>query len=175
MKNPILLSIIVPVMLIGAAAIFSNKTYRVERIISATPEAVWAVLMDTAAYGEWNPVFVKVEGSYAAGGTVLNTFKDPSGKLFDVTNKVEALEPNRLLRQKGGMLDHRPVADIYEIINGLFLLQALDGHEPKMMLAQPRTNVHATMEYEKFLIDTPAFMIWFSRKCTKLDFFERIS
>ena len=58
--------------------------------------------MDTAAYGEWNPVFVKVEGSYAAGGTVLNTFKDPSGKLFDVTNKVEALEPNRLLRQKGG-------------------------------------------------------------------------
>ena len=102
MKNPILLSIIVPVLLIGAAAIFSNKTYRVERTISATPEAVWAVLMDTAAYGEWNPVFVKVEGSYAAGGTVLNTFKDPSGKLFDVTNKVEALEPNRLLRQKGG-------------------------------------------------------------------------
>lgn len=102
MKNPILLSIIVPVMLIGAAAIFSNKTYRVERIISATPEEIWAVLMDTAAYGEWNPVFVKVEGSYAAGGTVLNTFKDPSGKLFDVTNKVEALEPNRLLRQKGG-------------------------------------------------------------------------
>ena len=102
MKNPILLSIIVPVMLIGTAAIFSNKTYRVERIISATPEEIWAVLMDTAAYGEWNPVFVKVEGSYAAGGTVLNTFKDPSGKLFDVTNKVEALEPNRLLRQKGG-------------------------------------------------------------------------
>lgn len=102
MKNPILLSIIVPVMLIGAAAIFSNKIYRVERIISATPEEIWAVLMDTAAYGEWNPVFVKVEGSYAAGGTVLNTFKDPSGKLFDVTNKVEALEPNRLLRQKGG-------------------------------------------------------------------------
>ena len=102
MKNPILLSIIVPVMLIGTAAIFSNKTYRVEQIISATPEEIWAVLMDTAAYGEWNPVFVKVEGSYAAGGTVLNTFKDPSGKLFDVTNKVEALEPNRLLRQKGG-------------------------------------------------------------------------
>ena len=102
MKNPILLSIIVPVMLIGAAAIFSNKTYRVERIISATPEEIWAVLMDTAAYGEWNPVFVKVEGSYSADGTVLNTFKDPSGKLFDVTNKVEALEPNRLLRQKGG-------------------------------------------------------------------------
>ena len=64
MKNPILLSIIVPLMLIGAAAIF-RKTYRVERIISATPEEIWAVLMDTAAYGEWNPVFVKVEGSYA--------------------------------------------------------------------------------------------------------------
>ena len=135
MKNPILLSIIVPVLLIGAAAIFSNKTYRVERTISATPEAVWAVLMDTAAYGEWNPVFVKVEGSYAAGGTVLNTFKDPSGKLFDVTNKVEALEPNRLLRQKGGLagmltFDHQwllePVEDgtkvtQYEIDRGLYV------------------------------------------------------
>ena len=135
MKNPILLSIIVPVLLIGAAAIFSNKTYRVERTISATPEAVWAVLMDTAAYGEWNPVFVKVEGSYAAGGTVLNTFKDPSGKLFDVTNKVEALEPNRLLRQKGGFtgmltFDHQwilePVEDgtkvtQYEIDRGLYV------------------------------------------------------
>ena len=74
MKNPILLSIIISILLIGAAAIFSNKTYRVERTISATPEAVWAVLMDTAAYGEWNPVFVKVEGSYAVGRTVLNTF-----------------------------------------------------------------------------------------------------
>ena len=135
MKNPILLSIIVPVLLNGAAAIFSNKTYRVERTISATPEAVWAILMDTAAYGEWNPVFVKVEGSYAAGGTVLNTFKDPSGKLFDVTNKVEALEPNRLLRQKGGFtgmltFDHQwilePVEDgtkvtQYEIDRGLYV------------------------------------------------------
>ena len=135
MKNRILLSIIVPVLLIGAAAIFSNKTYRVERTISATPEAVWAVLMDTAAYGEWNPVFVKVEGSYAADGTVLNTFKDPSGKLFDVTNKVEALEPNRLLRQKGGFtgmltFDHQwilePVEDgtkvtQYEIDRGLYV------------------------------------------------------
>ena len=135
MKNPILLSIIVLVLLTGAAAIFSNKTYRVERTISATPEAVWAVLMDTAAYGEWNPVFVKVEGSYAAGGTVLNTFKDPSGKLFDVTNKVEALEPNRLLRQKGGFtgmltFDHQwllePVEDgtkvtQYEIDRGLYV------------------------------------------------------
>ena len=135
MKNPILLSIIVPVLLNGAAAIFSNKTYRVERTISATPEAVWAILMDTAAYGDWNPVFVKVEGSYAAGGTVLNTFKDPSGKLFDVTNKVEALEPNRLLRQKGGFtgiltFDHQwllePVeggtkVTQYEIDSGLYV------------------------------------------------------
>ena len=91
--------------------------------------------MDTAAYGEWNPVFIKVEGSEAGGGTVLNTFKDPSGKLFDVTNKVEALEPNRLLRQKGGFtgiltFDHQwllePVeggtkVTQYEIDRGLYV------------------------------------------------------
>ena len=38
MKNPILLSIIVPVLLIGAAAIFSNKTYRVERTFPPHPK-----------------------------------------------------------------------------------------------------------------------------------------
>ncbi len=58
--------------------------------------------MDTANYGDWNPVFVKVEGAYS-DGKVVNTFKDPSGKLYEVANSVKAVEPNRRLRQTGGM------------------------------------------------------------------------
>lgn len=47
-----------------AAAVFSHKTYKVERIINAPPQVVWDVLMDTASYGDWNPVFIKVVDSY---------------------------------------------------------------------------------------------------------------
>jgi len=89
-------------LIIAAAAVFSKKTYRVERVIAAPPEAIWAVLMDTVDYGEWNPVFAKVEGAYA-DGQVVNTFKDPNGKLYEVTNKVLAVVENKQLRQKGGM------------------------------------------------------------------------
>lgn len=81
----------------------SKKTYTVNRFIDASPQAVWDVLMDTPSYGAWNPVFVKVEGRYAEGGSVVNTFKDPSGQLFDVTNKVVSLVPQKQLRQKGGV------------------------------------------------------------------------
>ena len=86
-----------------AAAVFSHKTYKVERIINAPPEVVWDVLMDTASYGDWNPVFIKVVGSYEQGGSVQNTFQAPSGETFDVTNRVTELVPQKLLRQKGGM------------------------------------------------------------------------
>ena len=86
-----------------AAAVFSHKTYKVERIINAPPEAVWDVLMDTSSYGDWNPVFIKVVGSYQQGGSVQNTFQAPTGEIFDVTNRVTELVPQKLLRQKGGM------------------------------------------------------------------------
>lgn len=134
-KNKILLSITVPVLLVALAAIVSNKTYRVERVIAAPPEKIWAVLMDTASYKRWNPVFIKVEGEYAAGASVLNSFKDPSGEVFEVTNTVEDFVENRQLRQKGGYtgmltFDHQWLLEPteggtkvtqYEIDRGLFV------------------------------------------------------
>lgn len=101
--NKTVLSIIAVLLLAVTASACSKKTYRVERVIDAPPQAVWDVLMDTAAYGEWNPVFVKVEGTYVEGGEVVNTFKDPAGKLYDVTNKVKAVVPQKQLRQQGGV------------------------------------------------------------------------
>lgn len=135
MTHKILLSLAAVISLIAAAAIFSNKTYEVERVINAPPEKVWAVLMDTASYKNWNPVFIKVDGTYAAGSSVTNRFQDPSGKLYDVTNKVIAFVPNKQLRQKGGYtgmltFDHQwllePIAGgtrvrQFEIDRGLFV------------------------------------------------------
>jgi len=103
MTQKIIIGLVALIVILGAIAIFSNKTYRVERVINAPPEAIWSVLMDTAAYGDWNPVFVKVVGTYREGAEVQNTFQDPSGALFDVTNAVITVSPNRELRQKGGV------------------------------------------------------------------------
>ena len=134
MKKQIIITTLSLLFIIAAAAIFSKKTYQVERVINASPEKIWAVLMDTTNYGDWNPVFVKVEGAYS-DGKVVNTFKDPSGKLYEVANKVKAVEPNRRLHQTGGMagvltFDHQwllqPSEDgtkvtQYEVDRGLYV------------------------------------------------------
>lgn len=71
-------------------------------MIPTTP-VVWAVLVDTASYPEWNPTCVAIEGDYTEDATVLNKVKDPSGKLLEMTATVRTLAPNRELRQVGGM------------------------------------------------------------------------
>ena len=85
----------------GACA--TKKTFHVESTIPAPPEAVWAVLMDTAAYPEWNPVFVEVTGPYVEGKDVFNKVRDPSGELLEMTARVKTLRPNAELRQSGGV------------------------------------------------------------------------
>ena len=95
--------VIVPLLLIVAAlALTGKKTFHIETFIPAEPEKVWAVLMDTEAYSEWNPVFVKVEGSYSKGGKVRNQVLDPKGQTMDITASVEELVEHKELRQYGG-------------------------------------------------------------------------
>lgn len=104
----------IPALLVIAVAIsFStSKTFHVERTIPAPPEVVWNVLIDTAAYPEWNPVFVEVNGTYAEGTKVQNKVKDPNGKILEMTALVETLRSSEELRQSGGIpgilsFDHR--------------------------------------------------------------------
>ncbi len=103
---PLLLGILV------ATALLTRKTFHVESVVSAPPEAVWAVLMDTAAYPDWNPVFIAVDGTYADGATVTNTVQFPDGSDVEMAATVKAVVAGRELRQSGGMpgiltFDHR--------------------------------------------------------------------
>ena len=86
-----------------AGAIFTRKTFHVETVVTATPSEVWAVLTDTAAYSEWNPVFVAVDGPYVEGGSITNKVKDPGGNILEMTSEVRALRPEREIRQYGGI------------------------------------------------------------------------
>ncbi len=80
-----------------------RKEYRAEIIIPATPEQVWDVLMDTASYSEWNPVFVQVDGQYSVGSNVTNHVQPPTGDIIKIENQVLELEKSRRLRQTGGV------------------------------------------------------------------------
>lgn len=95
---------LLPVLvLVVVACQFTTKTFHVESIIKAPPEQVWAVLTDTQAYPEWNPVFVEVQGAYAQGTKVLNKVRDPDGNIMEMTASVKTLTKARELRQKGGL------------------------------------------------------------------------
>ncbi len=111
----------IPILsLLTVSSFLTTKTFHVEIDIAAPPDAVWAVLMDTEAYSEWNPTVVEVQGRYEVGADLPTTVKTPSGDLLDMTNTVRAVEPFRELRQTGGIpaiitYDHR------------WLLEPIDG------------------------------------------------
>lgn len=112
MFRRLLIWIAAPLALLGTVSACTTKEFRAEAVIEAPPERVWAVLTDTAAYSEWNPVFVKVQGGYAEGATVKNSVMFPDGQAVDMDARVEAFIPSRELRQSGGIplvltFDHR--------------------------------------------------------------------
>jgi hypothetical protein len=59
-----------------------------EILIHASPETVWAVLMDFAAYPSWNPFILSIEGKAEAGETLRVTLRPPGDKARTVKPKV---------------------------------------------------------------------------------------
>lgn len=95
---------VVPVVLIVAIlTLTGKKTFHVEIIVPAPPEAVWAVLTDADAYAEWNPVFVQVEGEFSKGTKVRTTVKEPGKPDIVITSQVLKVSPYRELNQFGGI------------------------------------------------------------------------
>ena len=96
--------VVAPLVLILIILTFTGKkTFHVEIFIPAPPENVWAVLMDTKAFGEWNPVFTKVEGNYRKGGKIKNQVQAPNDQVMNITAAVTELIENKELRQYGGL------------------------------------------------------------------------
>ncbi|MBO9451815.1 SRPBCC family protein [Tropicibacter sp. R16_0] len=108
------------VLLAVAVGTQTRKTFHVEQVVEATPDEVWAVLMETSAYSDWNPVFVKVDGTYEDGVQVVNHVVDPDGKILEMTATVKTLSPRRQLRQTGGIpgiitFDHQWLLESVEV------------------------------------------------------------
>lgn len=119
MIKRLLIWLVAPLVLLGVVSAFTTKEFHAEAVIEAPPERVWAVLIDTAAYSEWNPVFVRVQGDYAEGVTIKNSVMFPKGEAVEMDARVEAFVRARELRQTGGIplvltFDHRWILEPVE-------------------------------------------------------------
>ncbi|NTV10575.1 MAG: SRPBCC domain-containing protein, partial [Zoogloea sp.] len=72
--------------------------------IAATPERVWSVLLDFAAYPEWNPFIRSIEGEANEGSRLHVALQPPGGKSVRLRPTVVAVEPRRELRWLGRFL-----------------------------------------------------------------------
>jgi uncharacterized protein YndB with AHSA1/START domain len=74
---------------------------RASSSIDATPEQVWSVLTNTAAWPDWDSGFTNVDGRLALGEKLSITVKANSGRVFPV--KVVTLNGPERIVFRGGM------------------------------------------------------------------------
>jgi hypothetical protein len=77
------------------------KTFAVATTIHATPDRLWRILTDLAAYPRWNPTVTKVDGQIAPGARIVVQVAINPGRAFPVT--VSQLEPSTRMVWSGGM------------------------------------------------------------------------
>lgn len=82
-------------------AIAHTTVLRTEIEIAASPDDVWKVLADRAAYPEWNPFIISSTGELVAGATITNVLKDTNGEETTFSPKLLVVEPGQELRWIG--------------------------------------------------------------------------
>ncbi|MCT4644409.1 MAG: SRPBCC domain-containing protein [Carboxylicivirga sp.] len=93
----------IPILILLILASTGRKSVHAEIIIKAKPSQVWKVLMDKAAYADWNTVLVPTEGDLIEGTTVKYMFYQDENNKSVIPSKVKKITENKLLNQGGGM------------------------------------------------------------------------
>lgn len=116
------LSVLVAVFFLSAYALSPKKQIKTEVLLPAEPESVWAVLVDTERYADWNPFIIKSEGEIREGAKIKNTIRSVPGDEMEFEPKILVARPNQELRWKGQVF-------IPGIFDGehYFLLEADNG------------------------------------------------
>ncbi|MGA4727309.1 SRPBCC family protein [Micromonospora taraxaci] len=69
--------------------------------IAASPQAVWEVLTDFAAYPDWNPFMRRIEGVPRVGSKLVVHLSPPGGRGMTFKPTVLAANPGQELRWLG--------------------------------------------------------------------------
>lgn len=109
--------------LAGALVVLTGcKHIYTEHHIEAPVETVWAVLVHTEAYPEWNPYHVRVEGRLEPGAELELEIHKPNGNRIVIHPEVQVVAPQQELTWGGG------VPGIFEGRHVFRLERLDDGH-----------------------------------------------
>jgi hypothetical protein len=91
--------------------------------ITAPADIVWRVLSELAAYPDWNPFLVRVDGELATGARLEVTFAPPGGKPMTMRPTVLRVEPGRGFAWLGRL------AGVPKLFDGehSFAIEPIDG------------------------------------------------
>ena len=89
------------VLALAAWAARQRHDVEAETVVDASPERVWEVLTDTAAYAEWNPVIVRLSGELRPGATLEFVNRGQDGREMTFRPRVLKAEAGRELRWLG--------------------------------------------------------------------------
>jgi len=84
--------------LLFAAAILPSKSVHAELVI-----VVWNALMDSSGYGDWIPIFTRVDGVFAEGAIMALSMTTSDGGSTDIEVVVKEMIPNQKLHQSAGI------------------------------------------------------------------------
>lgn len=77
------------------------KVFQASTTINAPAERIWAILTDGAAYPQWEPNTIRIEGTIAPGASLTAYSKLSPERAFPV--KVATFVPNQQMTWVGGM------------------------------------------------------------------------
>src|SRR5512145_962124 len=77
------------------------KEYSATTMINASPDTIWAILINAPGYPEWDPGVDRIEGRIAPGEKITAFTKLSPGRAFPV--KVTEFVPNQKMTWSGGM------------------------------------------------------------------------
>jgi hypothetical protein len=72
--------------------------------VQASPDRVWEVLIDFAAYHQWNPFIVQATGQAVPGSRLELKMRPPGGRTTTFRPEVLEADPGRKLRWLGRVL-----------------------------------------------------------------------
>lgn len=125
-----------------------KKRINTEIIINASAETVWSILTDLAAYPQWNPFIIKIEGTLQKGNRLRNTLKNG--------NKTIVFKP--VIQEVTPMVSFSWLGSLF--VKGLFdgrhffIIEPIAPNQIKLIHGEDFSGILSTMILKKIGDDT---------------------